>query len=589
VALVSAGAVVMRSSSEDVGGLILFSGLVFLESTLVLSAAFAVGARHQLRTLGLLRAVGADVRTVMRTVVLSAAILGAVGAVAGVIAGTVIGVTAWPLLESVLGRSEPNLTVALGDLVLAMALGVLSAVIAALGPARWSGRASVGDALTERPQAKHARSLGWLGLVASIVGTLITALGAVLPGTSVLLIFAGTTLVVGGFAAACPSMIDGLASFAPHMRITFRLALRDLSRNRRETGPAVAAIMASLTLTVAITTFLMSAEARDAKRYVPYCSPTQVVVIPPTHESQPAEDVAARIARSLPGATSIEIVRAARPDGTELSAGRPSRSEWKGRDASVAVGGPPLIAALGGSVPRPAKMPSHPNTVVVYGSKAWGVGASTLDLTGPRGAVEKIPVTIVDADIPLSQGLPSLVIAPADASRWSLSLSAGWLVRSTVPLTPSERRAASSMAGASAGGVLVTDDAGPSTTLNRTRALALSIGALTALAVLSVSVSLSLAETRRTWTTMQEVGMPPAMRRQLAAVQAFVTTALGAALAVPAGLLPALAIIIGRGSYPVIIPWGTLLIVTVGVPLFAALGALTLTSSDSGASRSRIL
>jgi len=587
VALVSVGAVVTRSSSENLGGLILFAGLVSLESTLVLSAAFAVGARHQLRTLGLLRAAGADIPAVMRTVLLGAAMLGAIGALAGVAIGVGLGAAMWPSLESALGRSAPSLAVVPGDLAMAMALGVFSAVIAALVPARWAAGASVGDALTGRPQTKRAPlSTGRTGLAAALVGTLVTVLGAALPGANMLLIFAGTILVVGGVAAACPAFIGAIASLAPRMPVTVRVALRDLSRNRMETGPAVAAIMASLALTIAVATFLMSAEAHDAYRSVPYCGANQVVVIPPTQEAQPAGGIAEGIARSLPGATCIEIIRAARADGTELRAGRPPIGVQKGCDSSVAVGGSALIDALGGKAPRHDTTPTDPETVVVYGNKAWGVGPMTLDLVGSDGTAEEILVTVVDAGIPLSQGLPSLVMTPEDANRWSLSLSTGWLVNTPAALTPGELRAASKTAASSGTGVLATGDNGPSTSLAGTRILVLSIGSITALAVLSVAVSLSVAETRRSWSTMREVGMPPAMRKRLAAVQAFVTTALGSALAVPAGLLPTLAIIVGRGAYPVVIPWQTLGIVTVGLPLFAALGALTLTRGSSGVSRS---
>lgn len=137
------------------------------------------------------------------------------------------------------------------------------------------------------------------------------------------------------------------------------------------------------------------------------------------------------------------------------------------------------------------------------------------------------------------------------------------------------------IAGDAGSAVYVAWDQGYQSAGLMVRLAALAVSALTALGVLAAAVGLSAAESRAEWATMSAIGMAPRMRRTLAASQAIVFAGLGAAPAIPGGLVPALAVLIGRGGYPIMLPWDTLLVVAFGVPVVAAAGAWVLTPTGS--------
>jgi putative ABC transport system permease protein len=578
VAVLTATAMMTTGSDADANGLRLLETLGFVEVVLILSASFWVGFRRQARMLGLVRTVGADSGMIVRIAVLGASMLGIVGSIAGVVVGLAIGLLVLHPLAS-LGPVAQGMTTRTGDLLGAPALGVIATIVASLAPSRWLITATGTRPRRVRPLTRRARVLaGMAGLVAVVAGTAMVAGGVAMPGVSIALVTCGAVVIVAGVTVACATLLGLASRVSARVPVVFRVALRDLERNGREMGPGVAAIIASLAFAVALTTVLTSLGARDSRLYFPYCGPNQIVVLAPDDRTGPSGQVAAAIARSISNATAAPLVLAARPDGTRLRARSMSRALTSEPDASVAVGDAKFIADLGGRMPRLAvTSASSAARTIVYGGSQWGLGETTLDLVRGTGTVTAIPVKIVDAGLPLRQGLPSLVIAPEDARRLSLGLSAGWLV--TSPTTPSARQLqiAADIAISSHTGVLATSEASPPPAFGSSQWIILSIGLLGALAMLSAVISLAAADTRAIQVTMWEIGMSPAMWRTLSAAKAFVIAALSASVALPAGLLPALAIILWRRSYPVVIPWETLVCVGIGLPALATLGAYILT------------
>lgn len=388
--------------ASGTGGLIVLAALALFEVALVSAAALSVVTQRQLRTMGILGAVGANWRHRCQIVLLSGILLGVGGSVLGAVGGIAVAALLRPVLETFLNRAIPSLVFSASDIVITVTLGLVSSLAAAVVPAWTVGRTSTVEALAGRRavRAKPSRA-GLGGVAAAAAGASIVAIGSLGP-TSLPVIVVGALVGISGFAAASPSLIvlaGGLAGGAP---LAMRLALRDAARNRGRTAPAVAAIMACLALAVSISTFTACDDVRGLAR--------------------------------------------------QTSGGRVSMT------GAVAAG---------------------------------------------RAFTEQ----------PLGDSL--------------MPLATGALAASTA----------------------------------------------VALGILSVALALVANETRSTLETMSSVGLSPTARRAFAAMQAFVIIGLGAVLAIPAGLLPALAIVVSRGTYPIAIPWAALALVGLGLPVVAALFA----------------
>jgi putative ABC transport system permease protein len=100
---------------------------------------------------------------------------------------------------------------------------------------------------------------------------------------------------------------------------------------------------------------------------------------------------------------------------------------------------------------------------------------------------------------------------------------------------------------------------------------------LVTLAGVAISVTLSAAEGRADLATLAAIGAPARRRRGLAMAQAALVAGLGVGLGVLLGAAIGLTIMSGLDNYPLVVPWSTVLLVGVGVPVLGvlAVGALT--------------
>jgi putative ABC transport system permease protein len=97
--------------------------------------------------------------------------------------------------------------------------------------------------------------------------------------------------------------------------------------------------------------------------------------------------------------------------------------------------------------------------------------------------------------------------------------------------------------------------------------------AVITLGAADIATGLAQADARADHATLAAVGAAPRVRRSLAAAQALTVSLLGTGLGIAAGFVPALALIGAMDSLDVVVTWGRLLIVLVGIPLLA--GALS--------------
>jgi putative ABC transport system permease protein len=108
------------------------------------------------------------------------------------------------------------------------------------------------------------------------------------------------------------------------------------------------------------------------------------------------------------------------------------------------------------------------------------------------------------------------------------------------------------------------------------RLLLMVVGGALVLVATLTATGLAMADARPDLATLAAIGAAPATRRRMAMASATVIGCTGAVLGVLAGLAPGIAIAYpltanyGLGAEPlVVIPWGLLAVVGIGVPLLA--------------------
>src|SRR5437667_3042176 len=86
----------------------------------------------------------------------------------------------------------------------------------------------------------------------------------------------GLILTVGGFLVAIPLLVTWVGRLARYLPTVPRLAARDLARNGRRTGAAMAAATIALALPIALSTQWLSDEATQGR--TPYMASDQLAV-----------------------------------------------------------------------------------------------------------------------------------------------------------------------------------------------------------------------------------------------------------------------------------------------------------------------
>ena len=130
---------------------VLVGGVVALAIVgIVISGAFAVGARRQLVTLGQLSANGADEHLLRRTLSLQGLLSGAIGSVVGFGAGVVVLFAMRHQFESWIHHDPGPYVWSLRDVIAILVTGTIAATVAAFVPARSAARVPVLSALAGR-------------------------------------------------------------------------------------------------------------------------------------------------------------------------------------------------------------------------------------------------------------------------------------------------------------------------------------------------------------------------------------------------------------------------------------------------------
>ena len=575
------------TSPSDVALLYLFGGLALAAFGLVVASALAVGARRQLRAIGLVGATGASPRQTGLLLLLQGLVLGVVGAGAGVAGGLLLWQLTRPLVERWSGSLIGATNVVGSDLVLISVLALLVAVGAAVVPARLAARTSVLHALGgRRPLSRLGMRFPIVGVALSLLGSLVLARATFAmrgngggDGATIAAV-AGSALVIAGLVVCAPYLVGLLEPLAGKLSGSTRLAARTLARQRGRTGPTVAAIMATGALAIAAATVAISQTARDTASQSALFPPDIAAVeifesVPPGTRPRVDCDLlsraAAPIRKIVPGSATACI------ESTDLVAD----------GAAVAAIGVDEITKIGGDDLRAVLSAGG---LVLAGSHE--TQSRSVELLSPAGRRTRANA-VGSGDTRLFDYRSGGLLMSRDAvTRAGGSMVGGQislLLRSPAPLSDAQRAAFRELNDGRLEALVAGADPSINVNINFANqyespvtklvyAVVLPAAVLLALLVALVGLALTASETRDDQATFVALGAGPRHRRRQNAWQAAIVTGLGALLALPGGFVPA-AIVLRAADSGIAIkpPWLVLVVLCVGLPLAAAAGGMLLT------------
>ncbi|WP_306920932.1 FtsX-like permease family protein [Arthrobacter globiformis] len=257
---------------------VLIGALALLEVGLLAGAAFAVGAKRQVRELALLAASGAEAPTVRAVVTAAGLWLGTIAVVAGAVLGAG-GAAAVVGIARHLGSVRfPGFHLDILPTVAAMAMGLLACFLAAVVPARQVARQAVLGALKSgRAPAVLGPWPARVGVLLLVVAIICLAAGRTLGLTGDLdavaartplvaaLLTGGAVLAVVALVLLTGTFVKVLTARTAWLPLPLRMAARDSARNRSRTVPAVAAVLAAATLASAAMV-LSASQMQEATR-----------------------------------------------------------------------------------------------------------------------------------------------------------------------------------------------------------------------------------------------------------------------------------------------------------------------------------
>jgi len=578
-----------------------------LEVVLLAGPAFAVGVRRQRRDLALIGATGGSAGDLRRIVLANGVVLGGGAALLGAVAGIGLAAAAIPVIESRTDQVFGPFDVPVRDVLLIAGVGLFAGLAAAWFPARQAARTDVVDALAgRRGQVRTSWRSPVIGLVTAAAGLALVVLGA--RGTE-LAVAGGAVLLVVGIVTATPWLVGLLAPLASRLPVSGRLAVRDATRNRSRTAPAVAAVMATVAGVTALAIGSASDSAQAQRDYVASAPLGAARVSGGMDMAESDWDaVAALLGREAPGRpvhrvqgntwtnTDVQDEVAVVADGC---AGNITTCRWTPTDATsfmtshgdfVVADSAAMRALDTGTMPEQVYDAVDAGRVAVLGRGAVDadglvtVAAARYDGTGEGTALGTVELPAVEVPLPAAgprgvEVATLVVVPPALAGRLPLPVQTTTLVTGGPedPVTEAQEQRISEALAAMTGDAAVTVERGWQDDLALARVILVLVGGALVLIATLTATGLALTDARPDFATLAAVGAAPRTRRSMAMASAAVVGGGGALLGVLVGLAPGIAVAYpltstnyGTGVDPVLaIPWVVLAAVGIAVPLVA--------------------
>ncbi|MEV5896960.1 FtsX-like permease family protein [Nonomuraea fuscirosea] len=558
--------------------------LVVTQTVLLAGPAFAVGLRRRGRELATIAAQGGSPRH-LRTIVLADGLL--LGGAAALI-GAALGVGTGAIVEAVVARSldwtsgPPDIP--WWQVLGVAALGLVSALVAAVAPAAGAARQSPAQVLAGRAaKARERVGVPVLGLVLVLLGV---ATMFTVASRNDLGVVASATVTLFGLIALTPWLVGRTGRLAVRLPLPARLSIRDGARHRARTASAVAAVMAATmgAVTVGIAYNTTYVERREESRLaVPEGT---LIVDGDSPDDHVWSEVRAAMRARLPGATFVPGLAAVDDQGRELAtflrSPAASSSPYYGSPFDLSITGDArLLALFQGRRDPSAEAALAAGRAVVFDPRLISDGAIDVTVQGGEEA-DGVPIRIPAVRARGAQAGQGGAVIPASVLKKAGFETAERRLYATLPQPVPDHLEPDLQALAIGASVVVIED-------DSDEQYALMLGALLAAAVILVlggtfaATGLAAADMRRDLDTLSAVGGPPLTRRLVVAAQAGYIAGLGAVTGLVAGLVTATAMTQGmrmaRVSGGLALPWPFLAALVLGLPLLAALiaGAFTRT------------
>lgn len=569
-------------------GMMLFV-LAVAEVALLVGSAFAVGARRQVRDLGLLAASGGAPSDVRRVVLAQGVLLGIGATAVGLAAGVALFLAAGDALWSAVVRERIwTHAIAWRWLVGIGVLGSATGLTAAVLPSRSVGRLAPVTALSGRFPIRPGESRAHLpafllaGLGAAVLawtGFWISAEYAPRPGRAyhqpstspVLLGCLGLLMLLAGVVWSAPYVVRRLAAVGRYLPLSARFAFRDAARHRFRTAAAAVA----LTITVAgavFVGFILQSVVVDAAVRTAIPPQTVSVYLPVEPGDGSARTRLRRVEdtlREVLGPVRTTVIWAVFPSGSGPGgAGEVGISLGRNDYMNVSAVDTSTLRRILGPGHDAAVQAFDAGGVVAHGARTVRDGSVTLaDFTDPRRPVKRwtLPGVSVARLAGEHRGLAGAWISLATAHDLGLSTAPMDIQVHTDHLVTND-----DLTRLAVDGINAWSQDPQLGTVTWLRLGVLGLAGLLTLLVAGIAVALAAAEGRADTATMAAIGAGPWRRRGLGAMHGLFLGVVGGLLGVLVGLPSAASLLQVDGLPGIAVPWLVIAAALLVVPLLGA-------------------